>query len=278
VATGITLTPGASVVVPSPDGSRVAVVDRKIASVYDLATGRLLVSGAGLDSNLNHGVFFVTNDLVRVVEYNNRAVTAAVRVFELDSRARTMQKTGERTFELATGRGVSVSASADGTRILVRGANVVVDGRTAEVLAQLPIEMAPTGSAMLHDGSVVSITSGAPRLRIFSRDGQLRHEIAIPGMRRAFVAGEIEGGKLVLAGGTGTSTDATGKGRTMFVVDTARGVIERALPDVKGPMPQRYNVRLARFAAGQQMVAVDARGGLVTWDPRTGAVQPLKTS
>ncbi len=269
-ATGITMHPYASSMLPSPDGSRLAIVENRNVVVYETATGKLLAAGGRFDSSARHALFYPAPDVVRIVEYNASVSSMVLRVFELNVSARVMRRIGEQTFP--TNRRGTVSLSGDGTRMLVRGANLIVDARTLEVIARIPID-----GIMLHDGSVASIASGSQRLRIFSRDGAPLHDIALPGAPRAFVAGEIDGGKVLVVGVARVRADTTGSGRKMFVVDARRGVVERVVSDLRGPLPKAnwFDARLTRYAAGQQLVAVDAEGKLVTWDPRTGAVRKM---
>lgn len=272
-ATGITMHPYASAMLPSPDGSRLAIVENRKVVVYETATGKLLAAGGRFDSGARHALFFAAPDVVRITEYNASVSAIVLRVFELDTRARAIRKTGEARFETA-GRG-SVSLSGDGTRMLVRGANRILDARTAKVIAQIHVGVNPMRSAMLQDGSVAAMVPGEPRLRIFSREGQPLQDVVLPGVKTAMVTAEVEGGKVILVGSNQGRADATGQGRRMFVVDARRGAVERAVVDVKGPMPDWPSARLLHFAAGQQLAAVDARGKLVTWDPRTGAVRKM---
>ncbi|MEO8383468.1 MAG: hypothetical protein ABI779_27675 [Acidobacteriota bacterium] len=272
VASGITMTPNGSATLSS-DGSRVVVVDGALASVFDLATGKLLASGGGLDFRANHVVIFLGPDLVRIVEAprDARDITV-VRVYELDVRRRTMSKTGEGQYPGS--RGTSLSLSGDGSRILVRGISTIADGRTAGLVARLNGEV-PASSAVLYDGTVATITPNRPRLQLYSRDGLPLHDIPLPDAERAFLSGEIEEGKLIVAGSRGLP----GKGGmhwSLLIIDVRRGVVERVVPDVLAPLPRWQYGRLAHYTADQKLVVVDLHETLYTLDPRTGALQKVK--
>lgn len=237
----------------SGDGSRVAVVNGDLLSVHEVATGRILASAAGLNGRARQQFFFVTPDLVRVIEHEHRVgAPTPLRIFELDVRARTMRKTGER---LVHPPQAPVSVSGDGSRMLIRGENVIADGRTGETIAQFA-EPGPVHAAMLRDGRVVRITreEGVARLRTFERDGRPRHVVPIPAPRTVWIAGETGSGKLIIAA----------HGKTMYAVDLARGVVEKTVPGVHGPAP-RWTVdpRLSRYEG--DLVGVDTSGKLVVW-------------
>jgi hypothetical protein len=263
--TGISLNPSASFLL-SGDGTRVATTQNGQLAVYDLATGALL-TGAALDDRARYQFFFVTPDLVRVIEHQERSgVATPLRVFELDLRARTSRRTAERILERPR-----VSVSGDGSRMFIRGANEIADGRTAATIAKIDAANI-THSTMLYDGRVALITrdAGVPHLRTYERDGKPRHDVAFPNVRAIWIAAEMEDGKLILAA----------YGKTMYVFDLASGVIEKKLDGIRGPVP-RWGIdpRLARFAADQELVAIDAKGKLVLWkhEGRT-AVRPLLAS
>jgi len=263
-ATGIVLPPVAGFVL-SGDGTRVAIVNGSLLAVHDLASGKLLASAAGLDGRARQQVFFVTRDLVRVIEHEQRLGTPApLRIFELDVHARKTRKTGERVLLMTRN---PASVSGDGSRMLVRGSNVIADGRTGETLVQLDVPTVRHGE-MLHDGRVALITrdGGTPHLRTFERDGTPRHDVAFPNARSIWIAAETDNGKLIL----------TAFGKTTYVVNLASGVIERKLEGIRGPVPRwSGDPRLVRFAADQELVGVDTNGKLIAWSTTRAETRPL---
>ena len=253
----------------SDDGTRLALVRGNVVAVHDLSSGAILASGGGLDFAARQQLFFATPDIVRVIEQRQiSGQETPLRIFELDVRARTMRKTGER---MVLGSGTPVSVSGDGSRMLLNAVDVIADARTGETIAQIAGALS-WSQEMLHDGRVALMLreGGMPRLRLYDRDGTLRHVVPFPGARVVWIAAETENGKLILAG----------HGKTMYVVDLASGVVERKLEGLHGPVP-RWSVdpRLIRFAADQELVSVDAKGNLVTWksEGRVG-VRPLLPS
>lgn len=253
--TGLMLSPSSELVLSS-DGARVAITKSGLLIVHDVATRAILASGAGLDGRARHQLFFVTPDLVRVYEHAHRHQAATpLRIFELDVRARTMRKTGEL---LVRAPRQPVSATRDGSRIFIRGANVIADGRTGATVAAIAGNV--VHSAMLNGGRLAVVTHDGtvPQLRTFEPDGTPRHTVSFPNIRSIWIAAETEDGKLILAG----------HGKTMIVVDHATGVVEKTVSGVRGPMPRwSADPRLVRFAADQQLAGVDANGKLLYWSP-----------
>lgn len=262
-ATGIEMPFSANFVL-SDDGSRVAVTNGTLLAVHEIATGKLLASGAGLDGRSRQQIFFLTRDIVRVIEHEPRTETAtALRIFELDVRARKTQKLSER---LVAAQPNAASVSGDGSRMFIRGANVILDGRTGATVATLVIPES-VNSGMLYDGRVAAATreAGVPHLRIFAPDGTPLHDIAFPAHRGIWIGAETEEGKLILA-----ATD-----RRTVVVDLATGTVERTLI-LRGAVPGwGGDAHLPRFAAGQELVAVDAKERLVVWSLARPDVRPL---
>jgi hypothetical protein len=121
---------------------------------------------------------------------------------------------------------------------------------------------------MLNDGSVVIVDKqSGVRLRTFDRDGHPRGELALPNASNAFLAGETTDGRLLVVG-------ASALDRSMIVVDRARNVIARVVPNVNGPSPQWFSdPRTALYDARQPLLGVDGAGKLKVWS--AGAKLPL---
>ncbi|HEX6083299.1 MAG TPA: hypothetical protein VF266_02160 [Thermoanaerobaculia bacterium] len=256
-ATGI-LASLSSRMVLSGDGARVAIDNGRTVTVYDVATGRIAGSAAGFDSRSQASMYFVTSDLLRVVE------TPPLRIAELDLRTRRLTRTGS---PLSAALRNSVSVSGDGTRMFVRGPNVIADARSGAAIATLDAERYGAAS-MLHDGSVVAaaFAKGAARVHLYGPDGVRRHELTLPGTPGLWITGEVEGGRVLLTTRHG-----------MLVVDVNRGVIVRKLDGVRGPTPHLgADPRLVRYGASEELVGRTEKGQLVLWQPEgQAAPRPL---
>ncbi len=261
-ATNILMSPSARLVM-SDDGTRVATDTGTTITVYEVASGKMLASAAGFDSRAQANLFFVTNDLLRVIE------TEPLRISELDVRNRKLTRTGERDLETPSGHAISVSG--DGSRMFVRGPNVIADARTGATIAPVDRDLDPdrySSASMLHDGRVAAISYAArtPRLRLYAPDGTRTAEIALQPARSVWISGEIEGGRLILTAHRGT----------MYVIDVARGVIEQRLDGVNGPRPRfSADPRLIVYAADRDLIARKGKD-LIVWNANgRAAARPL---
>ena len=258
--TGIPLGLGSHFVL-SDDGTRAAVSDRNTITVYDVATGRTLMSAAGFHPRSTSGFWFVTNDLLRVIE------VPPLRITQLDVRTRTKTSSAPRAMSSPRGS-YTTSVSGDGTRLFIGGPNVVVDARTGEPLATIPGTY--VYARMLNDGSVagISYAAGAPHLQLYAPDGRRLHDLALAPSRNVWISGEIEGGKLILA--------TIG---AMYVVDVRRGAIERKLDGITGPFPRNsVDPRLIRYAAGQELAGRQNRQFIVWTHDGRAETRPLLQS
>jgi hypothetical protein len=256
-ATGILLSHSAHFVL-SDDGTRVAADNGRVVTVYDVATGRMLSSAAGFDPRAQAHMFFATNDVLRIYE------TEPLRISELDVTSRKLTHLAQRALDTPAGQAISVSG--DGTRMFVRGPNIIADARTGTTLATLDPDRG--NGSMLHDGSVATIVwnGQSPRIRLYGPDGTRRHEIAIAPAPNAWVMGEIEGGKVLVVA----------RGGTTYVVDVRTGAIVQKHEDLRtNALRWTVDPRLIRHGANQELAA--RRGGkVVVWSPTAGGpVRPL---
>lgn len=245
--TGIELS-RASRFVLSDDGTRAAVDTGNSVTVYDVATGGVLMSAAGFESRSSASFWFASNDLVRVIE------VPPLRITELDVRTRTKKSTAARPMNAPRGA-FWTSVSGDGTRLFVGGPNVIADARTGEAIAAIPATFVT--ARMLHDGRVAGISyeADAPHLHLYAPDGRRLHDLPLPPARNVWISGEIEGGGLILA-----------MMGAMYVVDVQRGAIVRKLDGITGPLARNSaDPRLIRYGAGQELVGRGRDRQLVVW-------------
>jgi hypothetical protein len=242
----------------SDDGTRMAIADDGLIAVHDLRSHRLLASARGMESDRSR-FFFVSNDVLRIIDFRNitRVDSGEMRVSDLDVRTRKLTTYGQRK---VPHQGASFSVSEDGSRMLIHPAGEIVDGRTLVTLAKTP--PAGAGSTMLSDGSVAIIgKEKGVRLRLFDRDGQPRGELALPNCRSARVSSETTDGKLLVV--TSQLAQPARQGHAVVVVDRAKLAIDRVVPDVNEPMPE--GLRMVRYAAGTAFLGEDGKGKLKVW-------------
>ena len=266
VATGLPIL--GSTFVLSDDGSRVAILRGGTLSVFDLPSRRLLASASGFTRRHGQAMLFVSPDRVRVYDHERGRNSAVVplTLHELDIPSKSIVRADIASVPV---NGARISLSGDGSRMLIRATGTIADARTGRPIATVPLpHLHMPYSAMLHDGSVVVSTreKGAARIRIYTPDGASSAEVTIP-HPRAFVTGETAGGKLIVAGMASPGI----RGSAMFVIDRATAKIERTIENVRGPwLHFDADPRFAWFAAGSQLMAIDADHRVILWDPRTG--------
>lgn len=245
----------------SDDGSRIAIATGNLVTVYDTASGRLLASAGGFDGRFRHVMFFVSNDLLRILELSYGTRPARIRAFELDIRRRKLTKTGETVIP----RNGLIAATPDGSRLLLRKIRRLVDGRTLATIAELP-PAEPVSSTILSDGRVAETVreGNQSRLRVYGA-----YEVVLPAPHTA-VVGELRDGTLMLRGTEKIGWSATGAGRTMFLVRDGR--IVQSVPQFKGPGGGWTDPRLPRYDV-ERIAGVDAEGKIVWWDLKTGRTE-----
>ncbi|HEX8410134.1 MAG TPA: hypothetical protein VF883_14825 [Thermoanaerobaculia bacterium] len=248
--TGIRLSHDAFVL--SDDASRLAILQKKILSVYDIATGRLVASAA--TEGTTGRFFFASPDVVRLYQSGGDEV---IRISELDTATRSFRQTGE-----FPKNATLVGTSADGSRAYVRGA--IVDGRTGATIATLP-EWKPElpRSRMLSDGSVArsGFEGGKAIVKIFDAEGTPRHELVLPGVKHTSVAGDTADGKLIVL-----ASRAVRQEQKVFVIDRQRGVVEQVREGLAGPFPAwETDPRATPFRG--ELASVELRSGKpVLWN------------
>jgi hypothetical protein len=273
VATGIRKAGSAFAI--SPDGSRIAVLNDETISLYDATGHRVIASARREYRATTHAAFFLGPDVVRV--YQSPRGSRQVDIFELDARTKSFVKTGSLQSNSPYG---GIRLSHDATRLLVPRTGAVADARTGAMIAQLPVTTSSSfAAAILTDGTVAVMKREQPKgtdLFLFAPDGTQKSGLIVP-TRFCWISGETDSGKLIVIG-YDRVMDAgdSGRGRTMFVIDPHRGVIERALKDLKGPVPTWGDPRAHVFRANEKLTAMNADGDLVTWNAATGEVTALK--
>jgi hypothetical protein len=243
----------------SDDGSRIAVRDRQTLSVIDITTKKVL---AAMPLQPRRDSFwFASRDVVRVLSNGN--TNEPMKIVELDLRTKKASEIG-RTAPLT--RPYAPSVSADGSRMLLRADGLIADARTGQTIATIPVTRTrPWASVMLHDGRVLAANDdgAGTNLNLHDRDGVFLRTIRIP--TRGVVVGERSDGKVLYAA-RHQSADGKASRNTIFVLDVEHGVIERTLPDMRGPeFLFSTDPRLVMYSASARLASADATGRLVYW-------------
>lgn len=257
----------------SRDGSRLVLIHDGRLSVHDLASGRILAAAPWEEKkDPARTIMFLTNDLVRIFEGTGSSNDLSI--FEMNIPARSLRRTGTapggaRHLPMLTG-------SRDGTRLLPRGASIVFDGRTGATLAELPPlpekQRWAWASAMLNDGSVVTITREGDRaeLRQFSREGIVMRAIPLPGIYGGVVVAETSDGRIIV---NVRSWDKTldPRLRQTLVVDLEQAKVVQRIDQVYTPWYwPAADPSLPVYPADAWMAGLDSERRLVSWNLATG--------
>lgn len=265
-ATGVVVAPGANFVF-SDDGSRLAVRTGATLMVLDRASGAIVASHR-VERRGRYAFFFVDADVLRIIrDERTGAGGPPIEIAEWNLRTNELAVTGRADSRNPGARLAAVSR--DGSRMLLRDDARIVDGRSGGAIAEIAMTAGDAMRAgMLRDGRVVvPVRSGRRSIvRIYSRDGLLEREVALPvGVAR--VTGERTDGSVILLGHDTPRADPTGRGRTMFLLDVSRGAIVRSVEEVKGPNAfHSSDPRLPLYDAGAKLAAAGPDGKLVFWN------------
>lgn len=256
--------PNFSTIALSDDGSRAAIGHGQLVAVYDIDNGKLLASAARFDRTERHRMFFVSKDVLRVIEASYRSEGGPFRIYEVEIPAKKLRKTADLTLPGAA----MLTTSHDGSRILLRRLRLLLDGRTAATIATLP-KHETINMAVIGEGRVVETMheGKTSRVRVFGGS-----ELVLP-IEVASVAGELADGRVIFRGTKRMGWSHDGSERTQFVVDLQRGVVTQTVPNVKtadwgwGTDPRMIRYDTARLAG------IDREGRIIWWDPRTGRTE-----
>ena len=251
----------------STDGSRVAVARGAMVTVYDTSSGGLIGSIRTHGTTYGTRMFFVTPDSMRLVQFEPRN-NSPMYLSTLTIEGRSLKASQELVVD--AGGYSQATASADGSRWLLRRGSRLVDGNTGRVINQLDGAGNTPGGTILADGTCLLgvTTSSGTVLRVFDRDGQPQRDIPLPGVERAFISAALSADRVIAFARNG------GK-RSMLVIDVRRGVVERTVPDTFGPIRGwSTDPRLPEFHTAE-LAGIDQDGRVVMWNANTGARRPM---
>ena len=236
VATGI---PGTGNFSLSDDGSRAAISNADLMTVYDLRS-RTSVGTARVPNAHWITPVFVSNDVIRIFDH----ASGATRIFEYDIVRKTFGQTGE-------ARAADFwRFNPDKTRTISywqRPSVTTYDTRTGRLVTTIPIK-ASTAS-FLGDGRIAAIDE-RNELQVLSADGAAIRTIALPS----------EPMSPIFDLGNGMVVVLVKKNQTAEVIDVNRGAIVRT---ETGLLP-------ARSGQGPLLLCTDKAHDLLVWNPATG--------
>lgn len=249
----------------SEDGSRLVTIDRGILAVHDLARGALLFSARGFEQNAAHAMIFVKPDVVRIWQYQNSR-TKNLEIYEVDLARKSLAKVGQADTYV---RYRGLSASADGSRVLLGDAGLLIDGRTGATLQRLP-GAGRVGGAILSDGTIVIVERGGRTLRVYDASGQPLRQMNLPPAEFVQIGAELGGGRIALTTSNKPRID------TAYIIDVRSGAIVHQLPGHRVSVPWfSIDPRLPRMDADVQLAIASRDSGIALWDVKSGQRKPL---
>jgi hypothetical protein len=279
----------------SPDGSRVVVTREKLVSVFELPSGKELVTvGLPIDTPQQRDsrwveverAFFTTPDLIRIYRRVNHGTydpqkdnPSTMELMELDVTAKKLNMTGKIETE-------AFSAFAIYKDKLVwrnKASIAFCDAKTGAQNAIVKAGGAPGSIKFLSDGRVAVAEVGIKEgdlelqqvsLRIFSAEGVEEKSLDLGTAKGVFIGGETSPGRLLVSLNT-ILNYSTHLDSHLFVVDINSGAIT---PRGEGLMPaiSRYGGLISM--SGNYMTRLFYNGkSIVNFNPETGESQTLIT-
>ena len=277
------MTTTASNIAMSPDGSRLAVLEEKAISVFDVPSGRLLASAATDPARHYLRMVFLTEQTLRIYRMDPLPPTAAVDeapgpglaslgILDFQVDARKLKETA-RIDNLRRTFGLAFNDLGERLIVLERGGQVsLFDASTGRRLAALgPGEWVNAGSrgAFLSDGRpiVAESAGGNGRVHIFSKEGREERVFDLGRAGVVLLGGENAPGQIALA--VGAAPDA-------LLLDLNSGAV-RKLGAHLFPIAAHLRWRLPQPEPGSAATRLFARadGSFVRLDPQTGTLTTI---
>lgn len=255
--------PGRSTVL-SDDGRRMATIERGTISVHDVERESMLVSARGLQDRAAHAMMFVAPGVVRIWQHHTSA--KGVEIFELDVERKSLTKTGEAE---ANVRYDGLTASADGSRVILGEPGLLIDGRNGATLQRFP-STTRLGSAILRDGRMVIAERGA-KVHLYDAQSNLVRTFALPAAKYVRTGAELPGGRIVIS----TSNDIPAR-YTTYIVDLNRGAVVHKIDGYEASRPWfSVDPRTPSMDEGVPLAVYDRGDGIRLWDVRSGSSKTL---
>jgi len=250
----------------SPDGSRLASLERARLLVYEISTGRPLVSLALPPQAIsrNQRIQFLAPDLIRlyVLYLDSKGITTT-NIYEANLKARKLTQTGGSRRALWLQGTVEEDHERIPIRNLNRGLLNILDGKTGEVLTTLPASRLPWAmSAPLTRGrfAVPSGRKGSWDLNIFAQDGSELRRFHFDGVHNLQAGPQPDPDHLFVVSWTGQEPE---DGQRLWLLDLESGssklLGEDLVPAARSSSPGSPGSKL--FRQGDQLVRLDPLRG-----------------
>jgi hypothetical protein len=271
----------------SPGGSRLAVMEEKTISVFEVPSGRLLASAAKDPARHYLRMVFLTERTLRISRMDPLPASAAfdeapgpglasIGIVDFEIDARKVKETAtianlRRTFSLAF--------NDLGERLIVweKGGQVsLFDASTGRRLATLGPGGWDAGSrgAFLSDGRpiIAESTGGNGRVHLFSKEGREEHVFDLGRVGVVQLGGEPASGQIALAIGAAKESGTF----DAFLLDLNSGAV-RKLGAHLFPIAAHMRWRLPMPEPGGEVTRLFARadGSIVRLDPQTDASKAI---
>jgi hypothetical protein len=267
----------------SPNGSRLAVMEEKTISVFDVPSGRLLAS-AETDSARHYlRTVFLSEQKLRIYRMGPLGAIAAgdaeralgsIGILDFEIDARRLNETA--SIENVP-RPFSIGFNDLGERLIVRqrgGEVSLFDASTGRLIAPLGIRDMGT-RAFLSDGRPILSESagGKGRVHVFSKEGREERVFDVGRAGLIRLGGEPVAGQITLAIGPAAETRGASDA---FLLDVDSGAL-RKLGARLFPIAALMRWRLPQPEPGSEATRLFARadGSVVRLDPGTGALKTL---
>jgi hypothetical protein len=267
----------------SPGGSRLAVIEEKAISVFEVPSGRLLASAATDPARLYLRIVFLTEQKLRIYRMDPSSAAgqaapgpASIEIVDFEIDARKLRQTAS-IEDLR--RPFSLAFNDLGERLIVweKGGQVsLFDASTGRRLAPLGPGGWDTGTkAFLSDGRPVVAESagGNGRVHLFSKEGREERVFDLGRAGRVQLGGEPAPGQITLAIGPAKESEAS---EALLLLDLNSGAV-RKLGAHLFPIAAHMRWRLPQPEPGSEATRLLARadGSVVRLDPQTGALKTI---
>lgn len=269
----------------SPGGSRLAVIEEKTISVFEVPSGRLLASAATDSAKHYLRIVFLSEEELRIYRMGPLGAIAAgdaasalasIGILDFEIDARRLKETA--SIENVR-RPFSIGFNDRGERLIVweKGGQVsLFDASTGRRLAPLGMGGWDTGTkAFLSDGRpIVSESAGGNgRVHLFSKEGQEERVFDVGPAGLVRLGGEPAAGRITLA--IGPAPEIWGASDA-FLLDVNSGAL-RKLGSHLSPIAAHMRWRLPQPEPGSEATRLFSRndGSIVRLDPRTGSLKTL---